>query len=414
MTKTIILLFIVSFLSISCYAQIVFEKGYYIDNSNQKVDCLIKNLDWNNNPKGFEYRMSENEEIKKVSIESINEFGVYNVSKFKKFVLQIDKSSNVISKMSYERNPEFTEETALLQVLIEGEASLYSFKGQGLEIFFYQINDSDIDQLIYKKYLDSHRDVHQNNLFKQQLWRDLKCQSISLKNVEELIYTKNQLMKFFEKYNKCKHSDFTNYEKSNTYKNSELTNHEKKSDKDLFSFSVRPGLNIVSLDAHHFNTDWKSIDFGKGAGFRLGVEMEYTFPFNKNKWAFLFEPSYQLYSSETEYIHYPGTAFERFENVEVNIRSLELAFGIRHNFFLNNVSKIFINGSFIVDFSNNDEYDFMNVKKTTSAFAFGVGYNYNDKFSTEIRIYTQRSIYNESFWESNYGKMSVIFGYTFL
>ena len=46
-------------LATNCCAQISFEKGYYIDNSNQKVDCLIKNVDWKNNPTSFEYKLSD-------------------------------------------------------------------------------------------------------------------------------------------------------------------------------------------------------------------------------------------------------------------------------------------------------------------------------------------------------------------
>ena len=46
----------------NCFAQISFEKGYFINNANQKTNCLIKNQDWKDNPTEFEYKLDENSE----------------------------------------------------------------------------------------------------------------------------------------------------------------------------------------------------------------------------------------------------------------------------------------------------------------------------------------------------------------
>ena len=80
--KKQLLFLLITILSFNCYSQISFEKGYYIDNSNQKTNCLIKNIDWKNNPTQFEYKLSENSESKKKTIESIKEFGINNISKY--------------------------------------------------------------------------------------------------------------------------------------------------------------------------------------------------------------------------------------------------------------------------------------------------------------------------------------------
>ena len=49
----------------NCYSQISFENGYFIDNNNQKINCLIKNLDWEKNPTEFKYKLSESSELNK-------------------------------------------------------------------------------------------------------------------------------------------------------------------------------------------------------------------------------------------------------------------------------------------------------------------------------------------------------------
>ena len=40
-------------------AQTKFEKGYFVDNSGQRTEVLIKNLDWKNNPTEFEFKKNE-------------------------------------------------------------------------------------------------------------------------------------------------------------------------------------------------------------------------------------------------------------------------------------------------------------------------------------------------------------------
>ena len=50
---------VLAFITISClqsYSQIIFENGYFIDESNNRIECLIKNIDWKNNPTEFEYK----------------------------------------------------------------------------------------------------------------------------------------------------------------------------------------------------------------------------------------------------------------------------------------------------------------------------------------------------------------------
>ncbi|WP_205635394.1 hypothetical protein [Flavivirga aquatica] len=91
MKKKLLLLFI-SILSINCYSQISFEKGYYINNAGQKIDCLIKNIDWDNNPTSFEYKELESSKIKMTNIKFVKEFGVYHVSKYIRSKVNIDRS----------------------------------------------------------------------------------------------------------------------------------------------------------------------------------------------------------------------------------------------------------------------------------------------------------------------------------
>ncbi|CAM1367890.1 tRNA modification GTPase [Tenacibaculum soleae] len=393
--KKQLLFLLITILSFNCYSQISFEKGYYIDNSNQKTNCLIKNIDWKNNPTQFEYKLSENSESKKKTIESIKEFGINNISKYVRSIVNIDRSSEDIKKLSYDRNPIFKEEKLFLKVLIEGKANLYLLEDGNLRRFFFNKENSAIEQLIFKSYKTPNNQIGKNNRFKNQLWNNLKCPNLKINKVENLSYQKNDIVDFFVKYNEC------NGEKN--------TNYEEKQKKDLFNLSIRPGFNNSSLSVQNSIYSSRDTDFDNEFGFRFGIEAEFIMPFNKNKWSLIIEPTYQYYKSEKE---------TRNRNVKADYKSIEIPVGIRHYFFLNENSKMFVNGSFIFDFSNNSIVDYsigtdLEIK-TRNNFAFGIGYKYNDKYSLELRYQTSREVLSDYIaWSSDYNTFSVIFGYSF-
>ena len=88
-------------------AQAPFEKGYFITNQGERVDCFIKNKDWDRNPRKFLYRTSTSKEKKEAIIDSIQEFGIYDYSKYVRFTVEVDTSTSKLEDMSYEKQPLF-------------------------------------------------------------------------------------------------------------------------------------------------------------------------------------------------------------------------------------------------------------------------------------------------------------------
>ena len=117
MKKQLLLTFIF-FLSLNAFAQVKFEKGYFIDEFNNKVDCLIKNHDWISAPNEIEYQLSNDNKIEVMSFEKMSSFQIYNTSHYYiKSLVAIDKNST-----SEGFNPKI--QNIILKVLIDGEASL--------------------------------------------------------------------------------------------------------------------------------------------------------------------------------------------------------------------------------------------------------------------------------------------------
>jgi hypothetical protein len=406
--KKQLLFLLTAILSFNCYSQITYEKGYYIDNMNQKTNCLIKNIDWITNPTEFEYKLSENSESKKATIKSIKEFGVDNISKYIRATVNIDRSSENINSLSNDKNPIFKEEELFLKVLIQGKATLYEYV-DGVLRYFYNNDNSKIEQLIFKNYYISDDNLGINNRFRQQLWVDLKCPNIKISEIENLDYKKDELVDFFVKYNKCNNPEFVSF--------------EEKPKKDLFNLSIRPRINSSSLtiqNPSYATNNSRDVDFDNKIGFGFGLEAEFILPFNKNKWAITIEPTYQSFKSEktTNVKDLPGGVLI----ANVNYRSIEVPVGLRHYFFLNNNSKIFINAAYTFDLSSKssieltgkDGYSLSSLEiETRTNLAIGIGYKQNDRYSLEIRYQTDREILgNYASWSSEYKTSSIVFGYT--
>ena len=210
--KKLPLLILITLFSFSCYSQIIFENGYFIDNQNQIIECLIKNEDWAINPNEIKYKLSEEAEQKTLTIKSIKEFGIYGVSKYIRCIVDIDRSSQVLSKITFDKYPKFMEEELFLKILVEGKATLYLYEDGNYKKFFFNKDNSKIKQLIFKNYKISTFDISQNNTFKQQLWINLTCQDIKMDDIKTINYKQNELVNLFERYNQCLDVKFINYD----------------------------------------------------------------------------------------------------------------------------------------------------------------------------------------------------------
>ncbi len=396
MTKPLLFFFLL-LMGFTGYSQTAFERGYYINNTNQKVEGLIRNLDWKNNPDNFVFKKSENENQEVLTIKTVTEFGIYDKSKYVRQLINIDRASDIPGMLSMDRRPDFKEEELFLKVLVEGKAKLYSYEDQRVLKFFYSVDTLNVEQLVYKRYVNTERQIFKNNTYIQQLWNNLKCPTIALRDVEQVNYKTRDLVNFFTKYNTCHGSV------------SEGVVQKEKGD--LFNLTFRAGLNNSSATMEYAQDGFRrAYDFGQKSGIRVGVEAEFMLPFNNNKWSLFAEPTYQYFKASTD------NSTTGAVPTNLDYKSIEVPLGIRHYFFLSNNSSIFINGAVIFDFPIDSwitGFPGGDTEIATAAnFAFGAGYKYN-KLSLEARLHTSRKLLNTLFyWESDYKTVSVILGYT--
>lgn len=400
------LIFIIG--SVNGYPQANFEKGYYIDNADKRVDCFIKDLDWMNNPNSFEYKVLESGELRVADISHIQEFGINNVSKYYRKTVEIDKSESRGTKdLDYNKEPSFEKKQLFLKLIIEGDANLYSYEDSKQIKYFYNVADKEVTQLVYKRYMINSLKIGENNQYKAQLFRDLKCPSISNSMLRKIKYNKQGLTKVFTKYN-------------NECSESKLVDYSDKKKRDFINLNIRPRINYSSLNIKMH--DRFQGDFGRSINYGLGIELEYIFPFNNNKWSFFAEPTYQKFKSTKK------TGSDTYLNkefiMEANYSSIEIPLGIRHYLFINNNSKLFFDVSYVFDVTlGKPLIKFIDKKKgypfntfsirSFASLAMGAGYKLNDKYNLQLRYISEREILDDYIYSSaSYGTFSLIFGYT--
>lgn len=428
MKKNLLSFIAVILISTYCYSQIKYEKGYFIDNSGNKTECLIRNVDWKNNPSTFSYKINETSEEKENTIELVKEFGIYNFSKYYREIVNIDISSDNPDKLDDKRAPNFNKEKLFLKVLIEGKANLYSYKRDGLRRFFFNIDSDSIEQLIYKKYILSIEQknnqtkrkhnyygvksssgslLKKNERYKQQLLKELECSNISLKQIESTNYSSSDLSTLFEKFNLCK--------------NSTVTNFYKKKQKGAINFSLKLGARTTSMQLNYLANYYpEKIAFDNKLTYNVGFELEYLLPINRNKWSLFVEPTFHFYGNSEKTVQF-NSLVERSLKAEVNYNSLELPLGIKHYLFLNDTSKFFISGAFVIDLSYDSYAKYkriddtilnkFDVKSNTNA-KLGFGYVYKNKFIAEVSYQTERDLlYVHQSISLNHSTLSFTLGY---
>lgn len=363
--------FLLLFLSFSTFAQNNFEEGYIIENEENKKVVFIRNNDWNNNPTQISFKATDNGAVEIIEIGNIAEFGIGERFKFKRFTTDIDFSSTNSSKLSEKSTPEWKKQTVLLKILVEGETNLYQFDNGNLVRYFFSSGKSEtVEPLVYRQYLEKSNQAKTDNTFRSQLYTLMKSANFSAADFRRVDYKKNDLIALFEKYNQTKSGNYTTY--------------SKNQNKSSFNLKAVAGLSNSQIEFSSLITG-ATYDFGNQTSLKIGLEAECVLPFNNNKWSVFVDPNYQHFKADKQVSYFVAS---------LDYKYLEIPIGVRHYFFLNDKSKIFINAGYSVSFSLNSKMSYASqeadLSKATNYFA-GLGYSYQ-KFALEARFNSKKKL----------------------
>lgn len=384
-------LYLLIFFSFTSYGQILFEKGYFINNKGEKTNCLIKNIDWNESPTKFSYKKTEKGSKKSADISTVKEFGIYNTSKYLRFEIDIDNSSSESNKLSDVKDPDFNKTPYFLKALVEGKPSLYLLKVNNKYLYFIKTEEGAIERLIQESFFYTKENiVIEDNTYRDQLELALKNDAIKSYNLKNLGYNKKELVKIFVTHNKGENVEYKDFD----------TNKKKK----LFHLSILSGGSYSTLSLSLFNARTsENANFDSKTGVFIGLESELVLPFNNNTWSVLIEPSYHSYKSIAD------------ANYSIEYKRIELAMGFRYSLFFNEKSKIYINSHYItnIDFSsrlNSPDHDIK--PQVPGNFTIGTGYFFRNYRIGARYDFTRTLLAEQVYWTSDFNKFSIILGYT--
>lgn len=381
--KIFFLLFFTSFM----VAQNKYLKGYYILNDGTKVDCFIKNYDWKNSPTIIETKQTLDSQNKDIDIEVCKEFSIENESKYTRHSVDIDISpSGDFTRLTNSKEPNFKNFKVFLKVLVEGKYSLYHFENEDIsDRFFYKVGDSEIKQLIYKKYINSESgetNLYTNESYKSELDRTINCtDNLSLKT-STLEYRKDNLSDFFIKANAC----------------NGITNNNLVSKNNSVKVNFKPvvGINnsVLSIYKKYGNIAG-SYDLSNEISLSFGGEVEFILPFNNKNWSFYIQPTYNSYEGSVT-LYYPQY-LNPYYDVSTKLKYFNVPIAGRRYFHFSTLSKLFLNLGINLTFISDDSMLKAQSQNSTFYggnrfnFIYGIGYQYN-KVSIEIVQYSDLKI----------------------
>jgi hypothetical protein len=388
-----VFLLIFCFLQLIVFSQIKFEKGYFISNTDDTVRCLIKNVEWKNNPTVFFYKLDSIGEAEKNSIRNSKEFNIYNSSKFIKSIVNIDISDDRDLYLSDIKEPIWKTDTVFLKVIVEGKSSFYYYEKDELKRFFYKVDTFPIKQFIHKHYLIEGKIIKTNNFYLAQLRLDINCGAMSTH--QNIKYDKWKLKKYIIDYNSCMGSKSVDFDKSLKLK---------------YSVRLFGGLNYSGLKISNSADPSFHCDFDNQFTYSVGSEFEAFFPFNNNRWSLFTSPAFVYFNSTKTDPYY----YNRY-TYTVEYKAIAIPIGVRFNYFFNNKTRISLYPAMVFSYAMNSKIIQVGVKELIISnsinYMIGVSFEYQ-RFSVDYRYFTRRDLLAKHIYSSAaYTNMSLGIGF---
>ncbi|MXN92639.1 hypothetical protein GR160_15530 [Flavobacterium sp. Sd200] len=407
------------FFSVSLTAQVTFMKGNFVNSQNVKVECLIKNYDWNNYPSEIEYKLNDSEVVEKIYTAQLQSFYIYETPHYY-------KKYDVASIPQQPGGYSLKSGLQLLKVLLEGKVSLLRNTD---DVYFLGVEDQSPIPLINYKYInDQTQRVERNNSFRLELLNNLKCHTITSDDIRKVSYGEKDLVKIVSLYNACV--------------NSESKNYTSKKAKAEFNIKLVGGVNLytTNLDLKFISprnadrmvdlSDEITLQSGSESNFVAGFEAEVRLPFNHKKWALFIVPTYNKQKGFT--VYQPLSHLFSANNYETGYRGdvifngysyIEIPLGLRRYFYLNKNSLINLNLSYGLSVTagsdpsitvnwNENSVRLLHEDTTSnsSLLRIGAGYTFKDKYTLGVNYYAIKSLSKSN----TNGSLSVILGYKIL
>tara|TARA_R110002124_G_scaffold195520_1_gene362593 strand:+ start:25919 stop:27133 length:1215 start_codon:yes stop_codon:yes gene_type:complete len=367
-----IYLFSVFCLSVSSvFGQDLFEKGFLVKHSGERVEVFIDIYPLYTYPDSIRYKKTRKSEVEIGTTDDISFFQVSNF-RFIRFNGYIDFNLKPTSNPQPDLNPT----DIFIRQELTGAVNLYEYRLEDKQIFFYAFKDKDPQQLFNIEFIRPDGVVSINRLFRSQLQETLTCNQIKNSDIENLSYDINDLKEIISKYNSCKNSETVTYSGPSPISTKYL------------NIAILAGNTTYSIVS---TTQINNILLSKFKGNaipNLGLELEYLFPFSKNKFSLW---------GRVDYKNITDTGVATIEGQQdtssLSYQTIESSFGGRWYFNRSNILKVFadvgiaksyeVGDGVFIDYQTKTDFD---NAQFPIHFVFGAGIIIRNRFVLDTRL----------------------------
>jgi hypothetical protein len=419
MKKATTLLFILFCLAMQ--AQNDWQTGYYVDDFGKRHDGLVRsadleNLNSSNAFLGFKDDAAGT--VQKISTNHISETGLNGDTKSRKFSIALD-NSDYNNVTTLESKPQYIETEAFLNVILEGDASLFVYESDSGYKYFFTVKGlvSKPEQLFYKRYLTVSgpgaitREVSE---FRLQLQKNVSCTDDPFAKFSKLEYKKNDLVQIFESFNKC-------------HGGQEVTKYQNlKKSRITFLFSILgyarfADFHVRSADPDPGSTHATSVGFG--------VETEVLS--RRKKFGYLLRVTYGNLDFKTSETHLLETSSITVQTNTYGAKfsSTDIQTGARYHFSVLTAHDVFVNGMLgfaiqkgVLTHSGHnvvtgaeEPFAFDDHHPPVAAYlVFGGGYTFKHHYSVAVQYESPKSLTEEDMTQKySYNNFVATLAYTF-
>lgn len=174
------------------HSQQVFEKGYLIDDQKNRLEGFIQMEKWTSSG-SLSYRLDLRGETRVRPMSEIVEFGVNGSFRILHQPVLTSAFSNPGGKP-----PVWQEARVFLWTLVDGPASLFLYETENQSIFFFQIKEGPIEQLLI-----ADKDSTSGSRAQQILFERVNCLDSARQHFARVIQSRPALVKHFLDENTC-------------------------------------------------------------------------------------------------------------------------------------------------------------------------------------------------------------------
>ncbi|MFP9115102.1 hypothetical protein ACLI1A_14280 [Flavobacterium sp. RHBU_3] len=358
-------------------------KGYYITTSGQRTEGYFKSVNFYNENNLLFTSAETGTDYAKVDPETVSEYGAGDDVVFKKFTVQLDDSKLMGTDVGPEKMPVWVTKTVFMNLIIDGDASLYSYTSDKGVKYFFDVKSKNIalNQLVYKQYMAKQNAIGENSQFRQQLYNSVSCPGDNVSAYSSLNYSKKEIQNVFRKYNSCTGSGKETKELEAT-----------ASRKSKFTFTLLAGAGSTKVETGNIDPVPGSTT---NTLFTGGAEMALTLP--SGMFSFFFKAMYEDVSAETQITTTTPTRTS-VDTHTIKSSFADLYIGPRYNFNFAGKHTLFADVAYAVAIPFGDtsrkhqtttvdgtvSYYHEYTLKSDFFYTAGVGYQYNNKYGVEV------------------------------